>query len=101
MAITMSSAVIMPRSPWLASAGMHEERGRAGRGERGGDLVAHVTRLAHAGHDDRAARGEDQAVRGQEGLAQARLQPADGVGLDVEHAARELEQLRLGPCVRL
>ncbi len=40
MASTTSAAVTMPRSPWLASAGVHEEGGGAGGRQGGGDLAA-------------------------------------------------------------
>ena len=43
-------------------AGVHEERGRARRGQGGGDLAADVARLPHAGHDD-AARGSRGSCR--------------------------------------
>jgi hypothetical protein len=41
-------------------------------------------------------------MRGEELLAQARLEVAHRIGLDVEHAARELEEvLCVGDLVRL
>jgi hypothetical protein len=72
---------------------MHEERGRAGRCERGCDLVADVARLAHAGHDHAAARGQHEARGRDEGRSEAGLQRAHRIGLDVEHAAREREEV--------
>jgi hypothetical protein len=55
MASTRSSDWIMPRSPWLASAGCTNIAGRAGGRQRGGHLAPDVAALAHA-HDHHAAR---------------------------------------------
>ena len=51
MASTASRAVIMPRSPWLASAGMDELRRSTGRGEGGGYLAPDMPALADARND--------------------------------------------------
>ncbi len=81
---------------------MHEERGRAGRGERGGDLVGDVAGLAYSGdHHAPALRLEDEAVRPDEGLAEALLERAHGIGLDVEYPASQPQQVRIGQRVGL
>ena len=61
IATITSSRVIMPRSPWLASLGVHEEGRRAGRGEGGGELLADVPALADAADDDAALGGGKNA----------------------------------------
>ena len=61
-----SSAPIMPRSPWLASAGMDELRRRAGRGQRRGDLARDMAALADPGDDQPAARRRAQIERAPE-----------------------------------
>ena len=61
-----------------------------------------MARLPHARHDDAAPGREDEPVRGEELLAQARLDVANGFGLDVEDVPRELEEvLGVGDLVRL
>ena len=62
-ATTTSSLWMTPRSPWIASAGMQEERRRAGARQRRGDLPADDARLAHAGQDDAAAAAAAAARR--------------------------------------
>ena len=51
---------------------MHEEGGRAGRGEGRRDLAADMAGFAHAGDDHAAARAADQVDGGDEGAARAR-----------------------------
>ena len=53
-------------------ARMDEEGGRAGRGQRRGDLAADMAGLAHAGDDHPAARAPDQIDRRDEGGARGR-----------------------------
>ena len=50
--------------------GVHEERGRAGAREGGGDLARDVPGLADAAHDHAAAAGKDQAQRFEEPLVE-------------------------------
>jgi hypothetical protein len=68
-------------------ARVQEERGTPGAGERGGDLAAHVARLAHAGDHDAALAGEQQAAGLGEVLAEAVLEGRHGLGLGREHAS--------------
>ena len=97
IASTTSCAVSMPRSPWLASPGCMKNAGVPVEASVEAILRADVPRLAHAGHHHAAPRLEHQTVRGEEGLAQARLERAHRVGLDVEDVARELQEaLRVG-----
>ena len=82
-------ACTMPRSPWLASAGMDEERRRAGRGQRRGDLAADVAALAHAHHDDAAAAGEHRAApRATKPSPWRAFSAEQRARLDVEASAR-------------
>ena len=84
----------MPRSPWLAFGRVHEERGRAGGCQRGGDLAPHMAALAHA-HDDHApGRGQQQLHRLHKHLAQARAQALQYLGLDIEGLAPQAQGLR-------
>ena len=86
-ASTTSPRVIMPMSPWLASAGCRKNDGRAGAGERGGDLAADVAGLAHAGDDDAAAAGEQQAAGARRSPSPSRCaSAATAVGLGGEDA---------------
>ena len=71
---------------------VHEERRRAGRGQRRRDLAADVAALAHAHHDDPAAAGEHRADRGDEALALALLQRVERARFDVERRAREAQR---------
>ena len=61
----------------MASVAMHEERRRAGRGERGGELAPDVARLADAADDHAPAAVQDQLDRVDEGVAQPRRQRGD------------------------
>ena len=49
---------------------MHEEGGRSGRCEGGGELRADMTALADAGHDDAARYATDHVDRPSESFAQ-------------------------------
>jgi hypothetical protein len=55
--------------------------------------VEAMARRPHPGDHDAPLRVENHPVRAQERFAQACLQRADGIGLDVEHAPRELEEV--------
>ena len=57
-------------------ARMHEKRRRSGRREGGGDLLADMTALADAGHDDAAADGDQPAHRLVERAGQGAAQIA-------------------------
>jgi hypothetical protein len=75
----------------VAVAGLgrvHEERGRAGGGQRGGDLAADVSALAHA-HDDGATAAREHGLhRARETLALARGQRLQRTRLDARRCAR-------------
>src|SRR5213080_2207199 len=74
-----------------ALAGVQEEGGRAGRGERGGDLPAHDAGLADAADDHPPAAGEQQLDGAREAPVEAVAQRRQGAPLDVEHAPRARE----------
>ena len=61
-AMNTSSRVTMPEVAVARFGRMHEERGGAGAGERGGDLARDVARLADAAHDHAAAAREDRCA---------------------------------------
>ena len=85
----------MPRSPWLRLGGMHEERGRAGRGERRGELARDVARLADAGDDDAAAAVVAARRTASTNDAPRRAgQRVDRARLGGEHVAGERERAR-------
>ena len=93
-ASTTSSRVIMPRSPWLASA--------ACRKNAGVPVLARVEAILRAMCPDlptpltttRPRAREDQADRIEKALVEPRGERAHRVGLDRKHLARELERLR-------
>jgi len=71
----------------VAVAGLgrvHEQRWRAGGGQRGGDLAPDVAALAHAHHHNPAAQQQDLLHGPRERVAGARLQPGHGGRFDVE-----------------
>ena len=73
-----------PRSPCTASPGMHEMAPRAGRGERGGDLLADQPGLADAG-DDHAPRAMIKFFHRSAKLRiKPRRQPVQSLGLDLD-----------------
>src|SRR5438034_453603 len=74
-----------------ALAGVQEEGGRAGRGERGGDLPAHDAGLADARDDHPPAAGEQELEGAREAPVEAVGERAQGPPLDVEHAPRARE----------
>ena len=93
--MTTSPSVIMPRSPWTASAGCMNERGTAGGAERGGDLLGDDAALAHAGDDDAAAgqsavedAGHGALEVGSHGAFKARGQRQQRIGLDADQLGR-------------
>jgi hypothetical protein len=61
---------------------MHEQRRRAGRGQRGGDLAADVAGFADAGHDDAplAVQQQGDGLHHAVVIGQARVQGVDGIG---------------------
>jgi hypothetical protein len=63
---------------------VHEERRRAGGGQRGRDLAPDVAALAHAHHDHAAAHIQHAAHRLGKTRRLARGQAQHGGGLDVE-----------------
>jgi hypothetical protein len=84
-------------------ARMHEEGGRAGRGERRRDLAPDMPGLAHPGHDHAAARARDQLHRVDEGAAEAVVdgmrERGDAARRKLERAHRRGDQVALA-CVR-
>src|SRR2546426_778005 len=76
-----------------ALAGVQEEGGCAGGGERRGDLAADDARLADAGDDDLAAAGEEQIERAREACVEPVADGGEGVRLDVEDAPGPVEPL--------
>src|SRR5206468_3355794 len=72
--------------------GMHEERRRAGGGERGRDLARHVARLADAGHDHAAVALEHHAHCGNERRCEPCGERLDRLRLDREHVPRKRER---------
>ncbi len=80
---------------------VHEHRGRARRGECGGDLAADVAALAHAHYDHAAGAAEHGLHGAHEALALAGLQPEQRLRLYVESLVSELQctlriELKLG-----
>ena len=73
---------------------VHEERRRAGRRERGGQLARDVPGLADAGHDDAPAALEDQVDRRDERRPEPRGQRRDRARLRREDLARQREHAR-------
>ena len=71
-------------------ARMHEERRRAGGGERGGDLVADVTGFAHAGDDHAPGAGEDDLAGARELRVHALGERGQRVRLDLDDVTAEL-----------
>ena len=69
--------------------GMHEEGRRAGRGQRGRDLVADMPGLAHARDDDTTRCLDAQLAGRGEVFVQARFEGVDSACLDVDHLGRE------------
>ena len=86
----------MPDVAVAGLAGMHEEGGRAGAGQRGGDLAADVAGLAHAGHDDAATAVKTNAAGACKLRPQARQLRAQTVDLDAERLAAEFDEVFVG-----
>ena len=63
-------------------AGVQEQRGRAGRGHRRGNLAADQPAFSHAGHDQAARKRADRSHRLNEALAQRRRAQRLGKGLE-------------------
>ena len=77
----------------LRLGGMHEERRRAGRRERRGDLARDVPGLADAGDDDAAAAARASARRRRRTAPPSRCDSARiACGLDGEHVARQRQR---------
>ena len=95
-ASTASSRVIMPDIAVAGLAGMHEERGRAGAGEGGGDLAADMAGFAHAGHDDAAPAVKTNAAGACKIRPQTRQLRAQSVDFDVERLAAEIDEIFVG-----
>jgi hypothetical protein len=70
---------------------VHEERRRAGGGQRGGDLAAHVAALAHAHDDDTVLAAQDRLDRAREFGGQAPLHAQERIGLDRKGFAGQMQ----------
>src|SRR5688572_1105382 len=70
---------------------MQKPRGRAGARQRGGDLAADDSRLAHAGDDDAAAALEEEANRPLEVAVEAVEKAEDGGRLGLQDLARQVQ----------
>ena len=77
-------------------AGMHEERGRAGAGQGGGDFAADMAGFAHARHDDAAAAVKTNAAGACKIRPQARQLRAQSVDFDGERLAAEFDEILVG-----
>ncbi len=73
--------------------GVHEKGGRAGAGERCGDLRRYMARFSHPCHDHAARRVVDQLTGGGEVVIEPRTQGIDRARFDLQHLARERDQL--------
>ena len=87
MASSTSSRVIMPISPWLASAACMKKDGVPVRGQRGCDFPCDVTGFAHAADDDPAMAVEADGAGARKTCVEARDQRLDGPALDLERPA--------------
>ena len=74
----------------LRLARVYKEGRSAGARQRGGDLAADVSGLAHAGYDHAAGATENQATGAREVLVDARHERAQRFGLKLNHGAAEL-----------
>ena len=79
---------------------VHEERGRARGGQRGGELAPHVAGLADAGNDHAPTAAQDEADGRDERGADALPEGGDRTRLHVQHVAREREDARFVECRR-
>ena len=70
-----------------------KKAGRAGAGQRRGNLAGDMTGLAHAGDHHPALAGQAGAAGSDEARIQARQQRLNGTCLDPERPARRGEQL--------
>ena len=90
-----SSGVIMPRSPWLASAACTKKAGVPVEAKRRRDLAADMARLAEPGDDDAALGVADQVDGGGEGRPERALQRGrdrgDAAGFRIERAQGRLD----------
>ena len=86
-ASTTSAAVIMPMSPWLASAGCRKNAGVPVLASVAAILLPTWPGLAHAGDDHLAGAGEHQRAGPVERGVEPVLERGDGGGLGGEDAA--------------
>ena len=78
-------------------AGMHEEGGRAGAGQGGGDLAADMARFTHARDDDSPTADETNPAGACKLPPQAGQLRAQTVDLDRERLAAEFDEA----CIRI
>ena len=71
--------------------GVDEEGGRAGGGQRRGDLAADMAALAHAHDGDAAAAGQHGLHGVHESVAQAWCQFGKGAGFNLERLAADAD----------
>jgi hypothetical protein len=77
---------------------MQEERRGPGAGQRGGNLVAYMARLAHAGDHHPAGCGKTEAAGCHESGIDSCAQFGDRPRLDLEGAATRRDQRRTVAC---
>ena len=78
-------------------ARVEEEGRRTGAGQGRGNLVADMTRLAHAGDHYLAGAAQHHLAGALEGLVEVLVEPIDGLFFYVQHrtgTATEIEQFR-------
>ena len=73
--------------------GGEEMAGRAGAGQRGGELSRDMARLADAGGEDRSGASQDQPDGAFEGLVDGGGDRPDRGGFGFDHLAGKLEKV--------
>ncbi len=97
MAMMRSSAADHAEIPVARLARVQEEGGRSRAGQGRGNLVADMTRLAHAGHHYLAATAQHHLAGALERLVKVLVESINGLFFYVQHrsgAATEIEQFR-------
>src|SRR5271167_4054248 len=77
-------------------AGMHEERGRAGAGQGGGDFTGNMAGFSHSRHDDAAAAVKTNAAGACKIRPQTRQLRAQSVDFDLQRLAAEVDEIFVG-----
>jgi hypothetical protein len=76
--------------------GMQKMRSIAGRGKRGGELLANVPGLAHAGNDQIAFEAVDHANRTEEIRVELLDERSQSAGLGSHYLAAQPQDFRFG-----